>query len=129
MPWQEIDVQADEIINAFNVMGRPGSIVQELSGGNQQRTLLALLPDDLRLLILEHPTRGLDLESTHWVWSKLLERRTQGTAILFTSTDLDELVENSDRIIVFSGGNMSVPLDAATMTGERLGSLIGGQGI
>jgi simple sugar transport system ATP-binding protein len=104
-------------------------MVQDLSGGNQQRTLLALLPDDLRLLILEHPTRGLDLESTRWVWNKLLERREQGTAILFTSTDLDELVENSDRIIVFSGGSMSAPSDAATMTGGKLGFLIGGHGI
>jgi len=127
--WQDIDAQADDMISEFNVMGRPATQVQELSGGNQQRTLLALLPDDLRLLILEHPTRGLDLESTRWVWNKLLERREQETAILFTSTDLDELVENSDRIIVFSGGSMSAPSDAATMTGEKLGFLIGGQGI
>jgi general nucleoside transport system ATP-binding protein len=85
-----------------------------------------LLPPQVRVLILEHPTRGLDVESAAWIWHKLLERRSQGTAILFTSTDLDELVENSDRIVVFSGGVMSAPVQASGITCEELGYLIGG---
>ena len=81
-----------------------------------------MLPDDLRLLILEHPTRGLDVESARWVWSRLLQRREQGTAIIFTSTDLDELMDHSDRIVVFSGGVMFPPVAADKMTREELGS-------
>jgi simple sugar transport system ATP-binding protein len=115
------------MIADFNIVGHPGMLVQELSGGNQQRALLALLPEGLRLLILEHPTRGLDLESTRWIWNKLLQRRERGTAILFTSTDLEELIEYSDRIIVFSGGVMSAPVDAKRITVEELGFMIGGQ--
>ena len=99
--WDHAQERATRMIREFNIVGRPDTFVQELSGGNQQRTLLALLPDNVRLLILEHPTRGLDMESARWIWSRLLERRAQGPAILFTSTDLDELVENSDRIVVF----------------------------
>ncbi len=125
--WQEAEMRAAEMIRAFNIIGRPETMVQDLSGGNQQRTLLALLPETLKLLILEHPTRGLDIESTHWIWSKLLRRREQGTAILFTSTDLDELVENSDRILVFSGGAVSAPVDASQICCEELGYLIGGR--
>ena len=86
----------------------------------------SLLPDDLKLLILDHPTRGLDLGSEIWVWQQLHERCLHGTVILFTSTDLDELVDNSDRIIVFSGGKVSSPVVSAEVSREELGYMIGG---
>jgi simple sugar transport system ATP-binding protein len=125
--WGEAQAQASARIAEYNIVGRPDTMVQELSGGNQQRALLALLPANLRLLLLEHPTRGLDIESTRWVWSRLLERRLHGTAILYTSTDLDELVEHSDRIVVFSGGHMSRPMRSSEITCDELGYLIGGK--
>jgi simple sugar transport system ATP-binding protein len=56
----------------------------------------------------------------------LLERRQQGTAILFTSSDLDEIMDYSDRVVVFSGGHMSAPIDAGQASSEQLGYLIGG---
>ncbi len=114
-------------IEEFNIIGSPSTLVEGLSGGNQQRALLALLPDSLRLLLLEHPTRGLDVESALWVWDRLLERREEGTAILFTSADLDEILERSDRILVFSGGRMLEILDANQTDVEQLGYLIGGK--
>ena len=126
--WPHADARAAELIREFNIIGTPHTAVNELSGGNQQRALLALLPEHLNLLLMEHPTRGLDIESADWIWSRLLQRRDQGTAIIFTSTDLDELVENSDRIAVFSGGTMSQPADASSITCEQLGYLIGGRG-
>ena len=52
----------------FNIRGKPNSKVERLSGGNQQRTQLALLPVPLNLLLMEHPTRGLDIESAILVW-------------------------------------------------------------
>jgi ABC-type uncharacterized transport system ATPase subunit len=125
--WPAADERAGSMIRAYNVVGQPETMVQELSGGNQQRALLALLPDDLRLLILEHPTRGLDVESTRWVWTMLLRRREQGTAIIFTSTDIDELMEHSDLLAVFSGGVMAGPVEADNLSREELGSMIGGK--
>jgi simple sugar transport system ATP-binding protein len=113
-------------IKQFNIRGTPYTPVEALSGGNQQRALLSLLPPGLRLLAMEHPTRGLDIESSLWVWEQLLERRRSGTAILFISADLDELLEYSDRIVVFSGGVMANPIEAATTSVEELGYLIGG---
>lgn len=110
----------------FNIRGTPATPVEALSGGNQQRALLSLLPPDLKLLAMEHPTRGLDIESAMWVWEQLLKRRRGGTAILFISADLDELMEHSDRIVVFSGGVMATPIDAPTTSVEELGYLIGG---
>lgn len=81
------------------------------------------------MLLLEHPTRGLDVSSAQWIWSNLLARRERGTALIFTSTDLDELLQYSDRIMVFSGGRVSAPVDAATVTVQELGYLIGGRGL
>jgi ABC-type uncharacterized transport system ATPase subunit len=119
---------AEERIAAFNIKGRPDSPVESLSGGNQQRALLALLRTPLSLVLVEHPTRGLDIESTIYIWGKLKERCASGTAIVFISADLDEILQYSDRILVFFAGRVSPPLDASSLSLERLGGLIGGKG-
>jgi simple sugar transport system ATP-binding protein len=126
--WPDAQAYTQRVIESFHIVGNADSAIESLSGGNQQRTLLALLPPSLRLLLLEHPTRGLDVESAMWVWDQLLERRRQGTAILFISADLDEIMEHSDRILVFSGGVMSQPVHANQLSCEELGYLIGGKG-
>jgi ABC-type uncharacterized transport system ATPase subunit len=66
------------------------------------------------------------VESVIYLWGKLKERCGQGEAIIFTSSDLDELMLYSDRILVFFAGRVSEPLDAATTSVEELGRLIGG---
>ncbi len=114
-------------IAEYNIKGRPNSTVESLSGGNQQRTLLALLPDNLRLLIMEHPTRGLDVESALYIWGKLLERRKTGTAILYASADLDEIMQYSDRIVVCCGGQVTAVRLTAETSVTELGYLIAGK--
>jgi len=126
--WEKSKELAQKRIADFNIHGTPASTVESLSGGNQQRTLLALLRDPLNLLLLEHPTRGLDIESTIYIWSKLKERCKQGTSILFISSDLEEILQYSDRVIVFFSGRVTPPLDAVGLTSEALGQLIGGKG-
>lgn len=125
--WEAMQRYVQEQIAFFNIKGHPETPVEALSGGNQQRVLLALQPAQLRVLILEHPTRGLDMESTRWVWEQLLKRRDEGTAILFTSADLDELITYSDRVAVFFNGQMSPPLEVSTVNVETLGYMIGGR--
>jgi simple sugar transport system ATP-binding protein len=119
--------QAEAAIADYAIVGEPGSTAESLSGGNQQRLLLAMTPPDVRLLLMEHPTRGLDIESAEWVWTRLLERRDAGTAIVFASADLDELLRYSDRIVVFFSGDVLKVLDARRTSGEELGHLIGGR--
>jgi len=125
--WAAARQRAAQRIGHFNVVGRPESPVEALSGGNQQRVLLALLPPGLRLLLMEHPTRGLDVESANWIWQQLLARREDGTAIVFISADLDELLERSDRIVVFYGGRASAPVETSDTSVEQLGYLIAGK--
>ncbi len=127
--WRAATESAERRIREFNIRGHPHTEVQALSGGNQQRTLLALLPPKLNVLLMEHPTRGLDIESAEYVWKQLLERRKHGTAIVFASSDLDELRERSDRILVLFSGRVSKPIDARRATVEELGHLIGGMGL
>lgn len=122
------DALAREQIKTYNIKGAPATPVESLSGGNQQRALLALLRQRLELVLLEHPTRGLDIESTIYIWDKLKERCVEGAAIIFISADLDEILQYSDRVLVFFAGRVSPPLDAATLSADRLGQMIGGKG-
>lgn len=125
--WKDVAKRTQQAITLFNIRGKANSCVERLSGGNQQRTQLALLPVPLHLLLMEHPTRGLDIESTLWVWQQLIARCEGGTAILFMSSDLDEIMQYSDRVIVFSCGKLSDPIPVTDLTVEKLGQLIGGR--
>jgi simple sugar transport system ATP-binding protein len=113
-------------IALYNIKGRPDSTVESLSGGNQQRALLALMRP-LKLIVGEHPTWGRDVESTIYIWGKLKERCANGTAIVFISSDLDEILKYSDRVLVFFAGRVTPPLNASSLNVERLGRLIGGK--
>jgi simple sugar transport system ATP-binding protein len=115
-------------IKDFNIKGTPLNTIESLSGGNQQRAELALMRQPLSLLLLEHPTRGLDIESTMYIWGKLKQRCKEGASVVFISSDLDEVIHYSDSILVFFGGKVSNPLDAAKVSVEQLGELIGGKG-
>jgi general nucleoside transport system ATP-binding protein len=119
---------AEDRIQSFNIRGAPLSPVESLSGGNQQRAELALLQSPLSLVLLEHPTRGLDIESVIYIWGKLKERCKQGAAIIFISSDLEEILQYSDRLLVFFSGRVSSPISADATNVDELGQLIGGKG-
>lgn len=125
--WAGTLRQAQQAITLFNIQGSPTSFVERLSGGNQQRTQLALLPMPSTLLLMEHPTRGLDAESASWIWQQLMARCQGGTAILFTSSDLDEIMQYSDRVLVFSGGQISAPIPVQQLTLDCLGQMMAGR--
>jgi simple sugar transport system ATP-binding protein len=125
--WKWLTEKTTMKIEQYQIVGRPDSTADELSGGNQQRLLFALLREDQKLILLEHPTRGLDVRSSDWIWEQLYHRREDGTAIIFMSSDLDEIFDRSDRIAVFSGGVMSRVLDTKDTSVDEIGHLIGGQ--
>ncbi len=127
--WNASERTAAERIKKFNIKGQPSTRVEALSGGNQQRALLGLLPPDLKLLLMQHPTHGLDIESSEYIWGLLLGRTHYGTAIVFASADLDELLDRSDRILVFFGGRVTAALEARDTSVEQLGECIGGKGL
>jgi simple sugar transport system ATP-binding protein len=125
--WNGTGEKASQRIREFNIKGEPTTLVEGLSGGNQQRTLLSLLPSQPKLLLMEHPTRGLDMESTEYIWRLLQTRTRQGTAILFISSDPEELLDRSDRLLIFFEGKVRM-LDACGTSLFHLGESIGGRG-
>ncbi len=124
--WSRARQHTADQIKLYDVRGRPESRIETLSGGNQQRMLMALMPQKPLLLVLEQPTRGLDVDSARWIWEQLLTRQASGAAIVFSTPDLDELVTYSDRILVFYAGQVYEVKDATRTTIDELGRLIGG---
>jgi ribose transport system ATP-binding protein len=86
-----------------------GTAIQRLSGGNQQKVVLArwLVADDVRLLLLDHPTRGLDIGARSEVYRLMRELANNGVAIVLLADSLEEAIGMSDRIVVMSDGRVT----------------------
>ncbi len=125
--WTRAYQKAQQQIAAFRIKGWPESPAGSLSGGNQQRLLLSFLSQHPALLLLENPTRGLDLESAHFVWQYLQGYQGQGTAILFSSSELDEIRQVADRVLVFFDGAIRKDLPAEAADAAELGRAIAGK--
>ncbi|RUR76528.1 ABC transporter ATP-binding protein [Chlorogloeopsis fritschii PCC 9212] len=101
--------------------------VSQLSGGNQQKVVLAReLSAEPALIVAMQPTRGLDVGATEAVQRRLLAERDRGAAILYISTELEEVMAMSDRIAVMYRGEFVGVLDAQRATVEEIGLLMGG---
>ena len=98
-----------------------------LSGGNQQKIIVArVLDQGPKLLIAVHPTRGLDIGATEFVHRCILKAREEGCAVLLVSTELDEILELSDRIaVIYEGECMGIVSDKEA-TKEGIGLLMAG---
>ena len=96
-------------INAFSIKTHGiDAVVAQLSGGNQQKVSIAksLVPEP-RILILDEPTRGVDVGAKREIYNLIDELKSQGLCILLMSSDMPELLGISDRILVLSGGKLT----------------------
>jgi simple sugar transport system ATP-binding protein len=121
-------VQADAVaaIAKYDVRC-PSSVVaaETLSGGNQQKLIVAReFEGEVRLLILDQPTRGLDVGSIEFIHRQAIAKRDTGVAILLVSAELDEVLELSDRIGVMYRGRIVEFLDGRTADREDVGLLM-----
>lgn len=119
---------ARQAIADYQIKATPVTPIASLSGGNQQRAMLALIPPTVRGILAEQPTRGLDVASARAIWSRLQARRDDGCCIIFSSPDLDEIMEYSDEVIVCFAGRIGPPIPRALLSAGRLAELIGGVG-
>jgi ABC-type uncharacterized transport system ATPase subunit len=116
------------LIQEFDVR-TPGPSVTagSLSGGNQQKVIIAReLSRPLHLLIASQPTRGLDVGSIEYIHKQILLRRDDGVAVLLVSTELDEVLELSDRIAVMFRGKIVAVVPSENATKEYIGLLMAG---
>ena len=124
-----IATYANSAIQSFDIRATSGKLqVNQLSGGNQQKVVLAReLSGEPALIIAMQPTRGLDVGATEYVQTALLAERSRGAAILYISTELEEVMAMSDRIAVLYEGQILAVLEAATATSAELGLLMAGE--
>jgi len=96
-----------------------------LSGGNQQKAVVAReFSRELTALILDQPTRGLDVGSIEFIHKQVVAKRDEGAAILLVSAELDEVLELSDRIAVMYRGEIVAIVDGPSAEREEIGLLM-----
>jgi len=113
---------ADSFVRRLNIRTPDtGQLVGKLSGGNQQKTVLARwLATDPILLILDEPTRGIDVGAKSEIYAIIDELAQAGVAILMVSSELPEVLGISDRIYVMAGGRITGEVDAKAATEESI---------
>lgn len=118
---------ARRIIDKFNVATRSVQVrARNLSGGNQQKVIVGReLSSEPHVLIAHQPTRGLDITSTEYIQSLLVDARNSGRGVLLVSADFDEILDLSDRILVLYEGRILGELKRGASIGD-LAKLIGG---
>lgn len=119
---------ATEVIENFDIRTpSPLSQVGSLSGGNQQKVIVGReFSRPIKLLVAAQPTRGLDVGSIEYIHNRLIEKRDSGVAILLVSTELDEIMQLSDRIAVMYRGQIVGMLPSEDATKEKIGLLMAG---
>jgi general nucleoside transport system ATP-binding protein len=108
MRWGDIGHQTERLIREFDVRGGSRTrSARTLSGGNQQKLVLAReLDGSPRLVVAENPTRGLDIRAAQAISERLRAVAESGAAVLLYSSDLDEVLALSTRILVLHGGQL-----------------------
>jgi len=120
----EVEDYAEGLMEAFTVKAQSvKSMLRELSGGNMQKAIVAReFSVGADVLLINHPTRGIDVGAEELIHHKILDMREKGMAILLISADLTELLALSDRIVVFYRGKVTGHLrDISGATEEELG--------
>ena len=120
---------AQQIIDQYDVRSGqgPATISRSMSGGNQQKAIIAReLDRDKSLIVAVQPTRGLDVGAIENVHSQLVAQRDSGKAVLLVSLELDEVMSLSDRILVMYEGEIVGELDPKTTTIQELGLYMAG---
>jgi len=124
-----LDENAQKLIKAFDVR-TPSAFVNagNLSGGNQQKVIVAreLSRPNVKLVIANQPTRGLDVGSIEYIHTEIVKMRDRGVAVLLISAELDEIMALSDRIIVMYRGEIVGSVNRKDATRDQLGLWMAG---
>ncbi len=120
---------AEQLITQYDVRSGQGpvTIARSMSGGNQQKAIIAReLDRNKELVVAVQPTRGLDVGAIEYIHSQLVAQRDAGKAVLLVSLELDEVMNVSDRILVMYEGEIVGELDPKQTTVQELGLYMAG---
>lgn len=114
---------ARDAITRFGIRARGAEqLVRQLSGGNQQKVVLAKwIATEPRVLIMDEPTRGIDVGAKAEIHALMSKLAGQGLAVLMISSELPEVLGMSDRVLVMSGGGIVAEFDRAEATPDAVG--------
>ncbi|NLK96454.1 MAG: ABC transporter ATP-binding protein [Epulopiscium sp.] len=129
LKFGDISQYAKYLIEKFDIRCGQGedSIVRGMSGGNQQKAIIAReLDRDPNLIIAVQPVRGLDVGAIEYVHKQLVEQRDQGKGVLLVSFELDEVMTLSDRILVMYEGEIVADVRPEEVTVQELGLYMAG---
>lgn len=102
-------------------MGRGSDAITTLSGGNQQKVIISrALADNPTVLLLNDPTRGIDQNAKNDIYTLIGDLLRRGLGVVLLSTEVDELVHLTDRVLVFEGGTVSADLVGDEITREAI---------
>jgi general nucleoside transport system ATP-binding protein len=129
-PWlrqKPAQQKCARLMEEFDVRPRDaGLISSKFSGGNQQKLILAREFDrQPRVLLIGQPTRGVDIGAIEFIHRRIVELRDAGCAVLLVSTELEEILALSDRIVVMCGGRVTGTLARDEADERQLGCLMG----
>jgi ribose transport system ATP-binding protein len=115
---------AESTAKAFDVRGGISQSVERLSGGNQQKVMLAKwLVKEPKVLILDEPTRGVDVGAKMAIYQIIRDVASRGVAVVVVSSELEEILGISNRVLVMSGGKQRQILDRTEANAESVMSL------
>jgi simple sugar transport system ATP-binding protein len=128
LDWRRVREHSRATIERYTIRTPgPDAPAGNLSGGNIQRLVLARAFDrEPAVLVLQNPTRGLDLRSTRFVYDRVHEARDRGCAVVLISEDLDELSLLADRMVVLYSGQIVGERARGGYDGYALGRLMAG---
>ncbi len=126
--FEAINAYARKLMEAFDVRANDETVlVSNLSGGNQQKVVVAReMSRDTKLLIAAQPTRGVDVGAIEFIHRNIVDMRDQGAAVLLVSTELDEVMQLSDRILVLFRGRIIGEVSSADASLETVGLWMAG---
>jgi general nucleoside transport system ATP-binding protein len=126
--WRQIGAAAQQALEDFDVRPRnPEAKAFELSGGNQQKFIAAReFCREIKLLIAAQPARGVDIGATQFIHQQIMKARDAGAGVLLISSDLDEILALSDRIVVMFEGRITGEFKRSEVTERELGLRMSG---
>ncbi|HKW83904.1 MAG TPA: ATP-binding cassette domain-containing protein, partial [Burkholderiaceae bacterium] len=112
---------ADSLIRRLGIKGRAAQSAGSLSGGNQQKVVIAKwIARRPRVIILDEPTRGIDVGARESIYDVIVDLAQQGMAVIVVSSDLDEVLGLSHRVIVLSRGELRGSLPRGEASSQRV---------
>jgi simple sugar transport system ATP-binding protein len=126
--WTAVHAEMRALIQRFDIRARgPKDLVRSLSGGNIQKLVLAReFTAGGDMLLVDQPTRGVDIGAQEAIHDEIMRQRAEGRAILLISTQLDELIALADRILVMFDGRIMGEVDGNAVDEEAIGLMMAG---